>query len=203
MNMARNEKKSVDEILLGSFGIDKHQLGKSLAQYYDTDFVFFDHSYEPPFELYEKKHLDPDFLKKFGWVPLKMEGNSIVVLVNNPYDLGRLDEIRFIFGTSQIIPQVALSEDIEKFIDHFHSQFRSEQNISSLAEGIDLEEEHIEDDYIEEEEITEHDSEVVRLVNALMVEAWRKNASDIHIEPNVRSRFCMIRLRIDGTCHEF
>ncbi len=54
-----------------------------------------------------------------------------------------------------------------------------------------------------EEEISEQDSEVVRLVNAILVEAWRRNASDIHIEPNTISKYCSIRMRIDGTCHEF
>ena len=202
LDMAKKNNKSMDDVILDSFKIDKEELGKSLEKYYDTKFVAFDDSHDPPFELYEQKKLDPDFLKRYGWVPLKKEGKNIIVLVNNPFDLGRLDEIRFIFGTSRITPFVALTEDIEKFIDLFHNQYRSDQDISSLAEGIDVGGD-LADEYVEEGEITEHDSEVVRLVNALMVEAWRKNASDIHIEPNVRSRYCMIRLRIDGTCHEF
>ncbi len=202
MEIAKEKSKSMDDVIIDSFKVKKQDLGKSLEKYYDTKFVAFDNSYEPPFELYEQKKLDPDFLKKYGWVPLKKEGKNIVVLVNNPFDLGRLDEIRFIFGTTRITPYVALIRDIELFIDLFHNQYKSDQDISSLAEGIDLGGD-LADDFIEEGEITENDSEVVRLVNALMVEAWRKNASDIHIEPNVRSRYCLIRLRIDGTCHEF
>jgi type II secretory ATPase GspE/PulE/Tfp pilus assembly ATPase PilB-like protein len=47
------------------------------------------------------------------------------------------------------------------------------------------------------------DSEVVRLVNALLIEAWKRGASDIHVEPNPISKYCSIRFRVDGTCHEF
>ena len=203
MDISRKESRSVDDVLMDSFKIDKQELGKSLEKFYDTQFIAFDSSYEPPFELYEKKKLDPDFLKKYGWVPLKKEGKNIFVLVNNPFDLGRLDEIRFIFGTSQITPCVALTRDIEAFIDLFHNQYKSDQDISSLAGDIEVDDDKDSDELFDDTEITEHDSEVVRLVNALLLEAWRKNASDIHIEPNVRSRFCLIRLRIDGTCHEF
>ncbi|MFO7727572.1 MAG: GspE/PulE family protein [Desulfonatronovibrio sp.] len=203
MEMAKEKGGSVDDVLIDSFKIDKQDLGKSLAKYYDTKFVPFDTSYEPPFELYDQKKLDPEFLKRYGWVPLKKENNNIVVLVNNPFDLGRLDEIRFIFGTSRITTCVALARDIELFIDLFNNQYRSDQDISSLAEGVEVGEDHDTEAYFGDGEITEHDSEVVRLVNALLLEAWRKNASDIHIEPNVRARYCLIRLRIDGTCHEF
>ncbi len=203
MGIARERGLAMDDVILDLFRIDKNDLGKSLEKYYDAKFVAFDSSHEPPFELFEQKKLDPDFLKKYGWVPFKKEGNNIIVLVNNPFDLNRLDEIRFIFGTSRIIPCVALAKDIELFIDLFHNQYKSDQDISSLAEDIDVADDHDGDEYIEDGEITEHDSEVVRLVNALLLEAWRKNASDIHIEPNVQSRYCLVRLRIDGTCHEF
>ncbi|WP_035243994.1 GspE/PulE family protein [Desulfonatronovibrio hydrogenovorans] len=203
MEIAKEHQKSMDDVLLDSFAVDKAELGKSLETYYDATFVAFDQSFEPPYELYEQKRLDPDFLKKYQWVPLKKEGNNIIVLVSNPFDLGRLDEIRFIFGTSRIIPQVATARDIELFIDHFHQQYKSEQDISSLVEGMDIGSDQAVDDFIEDNELSEHDSEVVRLVNALLLEAWKRNASDIHIEPNVRSRYCLIRLRIDGTCHEF
>lgn len=40
------------------------------------------------------------------------------------------------------------------------------------------------------------------MVNALLVEAWRKNVSDIHIEPNPQSRYC-VPLRLDGTASNF
>lgn len=203
MDISRKKGTPLDDVILDVFKIDRQDLGRSLEKYYDTRFVAFENSYEPPFELYEKKKLDPDFLKRYGWVPLKKEGKDIIVLVNNPFDLGRLDEIRFIFGTSRIIPRVALSRDIEQFIDLFHNQYRSDQDMSSLVDDMETDVEMDTGDIVDDGEVTEHDSEVVRLVNALLVEAWRRNASDIHIEPNVRSRYCMVRFRIDGTCHEF
>ena len=203
MEMARKSNRDLDDILMQVFKIDKKELGKSLQLYYETEFVPFDPSTEPPFELFEKRRLDPDFLKRYGWVPFKKDGKTIEVLMVNPFDLGRLDEIRFIFGTSNIHPKVSTAHDIEQFIEHFYQQLSLDQELASLVDDIDIDVETEQEHEQEKGELSEHDSEVVRLVNALLVEAWRKNASDIHIEPNVRARYCSIRFRVDGTCHEF
>ncbi len=201
---ARDENLDPDNVVLNLQQVDKETLGHSLAEYFDTEFVPFEESTEPPFEIFEKRRLDPEFLKRYGWVPFRQKGKTIEVLMSDPFDLSRLDEIRFIFGTSNIETKVSTTFDIEQFIENFYRQLNSDEDLSSLGEDIDVESEIDEEaSELTEGEITEHDSEVVRLVNALLVEAWRKNASDIHIEPNVQARYCSIRFRVDGTCHEF
>lgn len=196
------ESKDPDAMLLGEFGVPKEELGESLARFYKTEFVPFSATKEPPFELFEKRRLDPEFLKRFGWVPFEQQGNQIVVLMLNPYDLGRLDEIRFIYGTSSIVPKVTLAQDLEQYIDHFYRQITGGEDLASaFDEDVSAGEVAPEDTL--EAGLSEQDSEVVRMVNALLVEAWRKNVSDIHIEPNPFSRYCLIRFRVDGTCHEF
>jgi type II secretory ATPase GspE/PulE/Tfp pilus assembly ATPase PilB-like protein len=196
------ESKDPDAMLLGELGVPKEALGESLARFYKTDFVPFSATKEPPFELFEKRRLDPDFLKRFGWIPFEQQGNQIVVLMLNPYDLGRLDEIRFIYGTSSIVPKVTLAQDLEQYIDHFYRQITGGEDLASAFDEDVTTGEVAADDTLEAD-LSEQDSEVVRMVNALLVEAWRKNVSDIHIEPNPFSRYCLIRFRIDGTCHEF
>jgi len=199
--IALKENKEIDEILIERFNVPKKKLGESLSSFYDVPFVEFDPKVLPPYSIFEKRKLEPDFLKQYEWVPYKEEGNTIQVLMTNPFDLGRLDEIKFILGTNQIEPLVSIKSDIEKFIDHFFKALTAENELLEFDEEV---EEDLQKDFDElEEEITEQDSEIVRLVNAILVEAWRKNASDIHIEPNTISKYCLIRMRIDGTCHEF
>ncbi len=195
--------KDPDALIMNEYKVSKADLGKSLSQFYNAEFVPFSTTTQLPFELFEKRRLDPDFLKRYGWVPFSQSGNTIVVLMANPFDLGRLDEIRFIFGTSNIEAKVSTAGDIEQFIEHFYKQLGAgEELAAAFDEDIDagdltsLEAEL-------EVELTEQDSEVVRMVHALLVEAWRKNASDIHIEPNPHSKYCSFRFREDGTCYEF
>ncbi len=195
------QKIDLDEVLIEKFKVPKKKLGESLSSFYGVPFVEFDPKVIPPHTVFDKKKLDPDFLKQYAWVPYKEKGKTIQVLMNNPFDLERLDEIKFILGTNYIEPLVSTKKDIESFIDHFFKELTSESELISFDEEVEAEEE--EDIEEIEEEISEQDSEIVRLVNAILVEAWRKNASDIHIEPNTISKYCLIRMRIDGTCHEF
>jgi type II secretory ATPase GspE/PulE/Tfp pilus assembly ATPase PilB-like protein len=197
------EGKDSDALLLKEYKIAKKDLGESLSRFYGTEFVPFSTSKEPPFELFEKRRLDPDFLKRYGWLPFSQEGNTITVLMTNPFDLGRLDEIRFIYGTSNVEAKVTLAGDIEQYIEHFYKQFSSGEDLAAAFDE-DVESADIVAAGEETEaEVSDQDSEVVRMVNALLVEAWRKNVSDIHIEPNPQSRYCMFRFRLDGTCYEF
>ncbi|GAB1409056.1 ATPase, T2SS/T4P/T4SS family [Desulfovibrionales bacterium] len=193
-----------DRFLLTDCQVPKEVLGQSLAHFYRTDFVPFSAGLEAPFELFEKRRLDPEFLKRYGWVPFTQEGNSIIVLMSNPFDLGRLDEIRFIYGTSGISAKVVLATELDQFVDHFFKQFHSGEDLAAAFEE-DVAESEAERSEGEDLDgmLTEADSEVVRMVNALLVEAWRRNVSDIHIEPNPYSRYCLFRFRLDGTCFEF
>ena len=47
-------------------------------------------------------------------------------------------------------------------------------------------------------EIDETDSGIVKLANQLIIEAFNRGASDIHVEPDGAKNPCTIRLRIDG-----
>ncbi|WP_153306717.1 ATPase, T2SS/T4P/T4SS family [Desulfonatronum thioautotrophicum] len=198
---AKEANEDLDQALLRELKLEKAVLGESLAAFYEVPFVPFDPDTEVPFELLEKRKLDPDYLKRSGWTPLVVDGNAITVLMANPFDHARLDEIRFIFGTSRIDPKVALAMDIHGFIDMFFRRLGSEE-LMELGDSVEAQADGEEEPDLDEETgVT--DSEVVRLVNALLVEAWRRNASDIHIEPDPQNRFCSVRFRVDGTCHEF
>ena len=202
--LAKKENSDLDEILIKKYNVPKKKLLESLSKFYDVPFVEFDPNVNPPFELFEKRKLDPNFLKQYEWVPFREKENSIEVIMTNPFDLSKLDEIKFILGTTNIIPLVATKADIDNYIDHFFKELSAENELLSFDEEIEADEsEH--EEYLDdlESEITEQNSEIVRLVNAILVEAWRRGASDIHIEPNTILKYLSIRMRVDGTCHEF
>src|SRR5947208_1769761 len=72
--------------------------------------------------------------------------------------------------------------------------------IDELGEGEGEVEEEIKDDI---PEIDETDSGIVKLANRLIIEAFHRGASDIHVEPDGSKNPCQIRLRIDGDCQKF
>jgi type II secretory ATPase GspE/PulE/Tfp pilus assembly ATPase PilB-like protein len=52
----------------------------------------------------------------------------------------------------------------------------------------------------EENAISERDSSIVRLVNKIILDAYDKGISDIHIEPGVRDEEMLVRYRMEGEC---
>ena len=203
LKQSHDTQEDADQILMEHYGVGKEDLGRSLSAFYGVPFVSFDSTIEPPFDIFEKRDLDPDFLKKYHWVPFARKGAMIQVLTDNPYDLGRVDEIKFILGTSGLEFQVALRQDIHAFVDRFFQEMTGGAELNKFEDDVDSDLETEEEPSELETMVSDDDSEVVRLVNALLIEAWKRGASDIHIEPNNISKYCAVRYRVDGTCHEF
>jgi type II secretory ATPase GspE/PulE/Tfp pilus assembly ATPase PilB-like protein len=137
-------------------------------------------------------------MRNYAWVPLRKEDEKIVIAIDNPYDLQKVGEIKSLFAGKSLYFNVALKQDILNFIKLFT---RKEKEIASMEEIISqLQSE--EGERIEDEEffLYEEDSAVVQLVNKIIVDAYNRGSSDIHIEPYPGKEKTQVRIRVDGTC---
>ena len=182
--------KSVEYILINEHNVDKEVIGKSLSAFYGVPFMEFKADIPTPIDLIGG--MKRDFLLSSLWVPLKRAGESTIVLIDNPYDINRTDQIRRMLRSSKLMYYVGLREDIEAYIDRFFSD-------AAAAEAFN----GTEEEDREEEAEPEIDSQVVRLVNQLIIAAVQRNASDIHIEPSPTKKLTTIRFRQDGVCQEY
>lgn len=204
LKKAKENNKFAEDILLKEYEISKKSLGQCLSVYYNVPYMLYEEKVEPPLEILENRKLTADFLKQHNWVPLARNGGNVNVLMVNPDDLGKLDEIRFILGTSEIEPRVTLKSELDAIVDRFFKELHGEDKMAAFDEEVESSGTDLEDDTVElDEEGSEHDSKIVKIVNSILLEAWRRGASDIHIEPDTASKNCKIRFREDGTCYEF
>ncbi|MCD6320433.1 MAG: Flp pilus assembly complex ATPase component TadA, partial [Candidatus Desulfofervidaceae bacterium] len=195
---SKKQRKSVEFILIQKYGVSKENIGKSLSLFFGCPFVAFDPNIPIPFDLI--RGLKYQYLKHNYWVPLKREGNKIVVAIDNPHDLTRVDIIKNLLQTSNIKLVVSIKEDIESFIDYFWGQ----EKVNFIEELVkDAEDTEEVSEEIAEEEVAESDNRVIRFVNQMILDAWRKKASDIHIEPSPTTKITQIRFRIDGVCQPY
>jgi len=192
---SKKENKSVEFILMQKYGVPKEEIGKSLSLFFGCEFVSFDPSIPIPLDLI--RGLKYQYLKHNGWVPLRREENKIIVAIDNPHDLSKLDIIKTLLQSSDIELVVSIREDIENFIDYFWGQ----ESTPSIEELVETVEEVAIDE--EAEEVSEADSRVIQFVNQMILDAWRKKASDIHIEPSPSDKITRIRFRIDGICQPY
>jgi type IV pilus assembly protein PilB len=138
--------------------------------------------------------------RKYNVLPLRFEGDDLVVAADLPLDMAVLESLAFTSG-HPIKQVLAGKEEIAGIIDAAPGGDRLEEWIGEwedeLLEYLDRNRE-VEREEARELEVGEDD--VVKLVNLLITKAIKMDASDIHIEPE--EGFSRIRLRVDGVLRE-
>jgi len=205
LQIAKNMNKSVEFVLVDRFGVKKDEVGKSLSLYFGCPFRDFDEEFPIPFELIGK--LKKSFLLYYIWVPLSWSKHGVEILVDDPKDLRKTDHIKALMTNQKIILSVGFKEDVNKYINHF---FNPQAHTTTSANYEDLDnvipDVAFEEEEELEEEITgldESSSQVVKFVDQVLVNAFRQDVSDVHIEPSPVTRKTTIRFRTDGVCHEY
>jgi type II secretory ATPase GspE/PulE/Tfp pilus assembly ATPase PilB-like protein len=205
--LSKKMKKSVEYVLIEHFHIDKEAIGKSFTLFYGCPFRPFDASFPVPVELLT--NLKKTFLLNELWIPLSWDKEGVEILVDDPRDLNKTDNIKSLMKTGKINFSVAIREDIQEFIRLFFDQDKQMAGESAMDDVMDDFDLLPDVEFEEEEEETETDdideasSQVVKLVDQAIIAAYRKNASDIHIEPSPITKATSIRFRLDGVCQEY
>src|SRR4029450_12585385 len=192
--------RRVETVLLEQFKVPRAELGQSLAQFYRVPFVEYDSRIVPPQDL--MKDLKLEFLKRNVWLPIRKEGNAIIVLIDNPQDLQRGDALYQLLRGQNIQLAVGFRKDIMTFLTAAGGEVQSKDSIGSIITALG-EEALLEKEDPGETGIDENDSAVIRLANQIIIDAYKARASDIHVEPYGMQKDTMIRLRIDGQCREY
>ena len=205
LEISKKLQKSVESILIQQFKLPKGDVGKSLSLYYGCPFRSFDPDLPVPIELIGG--LKKAFLLHDMWVPLSWSKEGVEIIIDNPSDLRKTGQIRALIKTKKALFSVGIKEDIEKFITHFFDR-RSESSVKDMIEELDMIpdvtfEMESEEDEREENLPDEESSQVVKLVDQIIVAAYRKGVSDIHVEPSLVSKKTSIRFRLDGVCQEY
>jgi type II secretory ATPase GspE/PulE/Tfp pilus assembly ATPase PilB-like protein len=197
---ARKSKKAVEAVLMSDLQVSKEDIGKSLAAYYKTRFILYDEKMVIPGEVL--KGLRPSFLKNNVFVPVSQNNSKVAVAMENPDYLPARDTIRRLIPGKEFEYCVALKEDIFKMIDLFFDVKRSSllEDSGSIEDILGQLESSDDEAFDEADRLSEEDSAIVQLVNKMIVDAYNRNASDIHVEPRHGKNNAHIRFRIDGAC---
>ena len=196
---ARKLQKGVESVLMSDFQVSKEQIGKSLSSFYKSRFIAFDEKMVIPGDAL--KGLKHTFLRNNIFVPVAQSGNKVVIAMENPDFLPARDSIRRLIPGKEFEFCVSLKEDIFKMIDHFFdvkrtSLLEDSGSIEDILGQLTSNEEEGEDF----DRVSEEDGTIVQLVNKTIIDAYNRNASDIHVEPRQGKANAHIRFRVDGAC---
>ena len=150
------------------------------------------------------KRLPAAVATRYQVLPLAEAENALVVAVDNPMNMERMEEVRFIAG-SKLIPVMASAQDIKDALDVAYRQERDFDDAARRATaGIGAEQltmrlsSEVGAEESAEQQAAQIDSTLVQLVNKIVVDAVEQQASDIHIEAYPGTRNLRVRFRKDG-----
>jgi type II secretory ATPase GspE/PulE/Tfp pilus assembly ATPase PilB-like protein/FixJ family two-component response regulator len=203
---AQKEKQEdefiIDTIIRLGFATDA-KIIKALQAHLNIEFIDINETHINPGIV---RSLPKDFCERNRLLPISLEGNNLTVAMADPSDIFLRDNIEFLTGL-RVFPLISGSADILKAIKQSYGEKENGQyDDVDLVNGIEpMDEIDIviddEDENLNVQELL-NSSEVppiIRVVNAIISEAIRYKASDIHIEP--KTKFTLIRYRIDGILH--
>jgi len=182
----RSTGRRVGETLLELGVISSVDLAKVLADHLGVPFV--DLRSRPP-DLVLSALIPEHIARRYHAVPVARWGGQLVVAMANPNDVFALDDLRVLTG-QPIIAALAEPHHLQETLDRAYNQAQVESTLGDATTGYDVESDALAGfDLVDE-------GPMVRLVNALLEQAAKDQASDLHIEPTTDS--VMIRQRIDG-----
>ena len=194
---AREQKETMEQYLMRKYRISKDDIGHSFEEFYRCRFVDYNEKAVIPGDLI--RNLKRDYLSRELWVPLETIDGYIHVLVDDPNNILKRDAIENLMKSKKVKYDVALPDDILKFINLFFRTSDGEHSFTELLGKLDDDDRSFEDEE-GSELVTESDSVIMQLVNKIINDAYARRASDIHVEPNVGRKNVEIRFRVDGDC---
>jgi type II secretory ATPase GspE/PulE/Tfp pilus assembly ATPase PilB-like protein len=206
VSSARVNNSTIEKVLIEDFNVPKDELGKSLAAFYSTSFFSYEGTQTIPQEYRER--MPSDMWKKYVCAPIERRPGVLVIAVDDPHDLTRLDAIRAMNLSPRYDFWVGMKHEILAYIATSYGEAEeSTTDSADLAKILDQlgegEGSSAEEEEKDKDEIDETDSGIVKLANQLILEAAQRGASDIHVEPDGAKNPCLIRLRVDGDCAKF
>jgi type II secretory ATPase GspE/PulE/Tfp pilus assembly ATPase PilB-like protein len=150
------------------------------------------------------KRIPAALANRYQVLPLAEVEGGLVVAVDDPTNMERMEEVRFVAG-SKLIAVLAMARDIRQALEVAYGAPPTEDTSSRRAlENVDIGEltQRLTTeggaDEAAEQQAPATDSTLVKLVNKMIVDAVEQQASDIHIEVNPAAKNVRVRFRKDG-----
>ena len=190
------EKRShrpLHEIILDLKLASEEEVTKALAYQYDMEYIDLD---KGAMAASNFNLIPPDLIKKHQVLPLDKKDGVLRIVIGDPTDIDTIDALKFRLNT-KLETCLGVKSKIKQHIDRVFAEENASidkavRNLASIDRGASLDLKSGGGDLDE--------APIIKLVGAIITEACKSRASDIHVEP-MKDRV-RVRYRIDGVCVE-
>lgn len=190
----------LERLLIEQGVVSDTDMALAMAEYLELSPITLS-SFSPERELIEL--MPKEKWKELKAIPISKLGARLTIAMADPFDIVGRETIAS--GTQmELAPVVALEKEVEEALNAITDQPTQalEDILKDMADEGDVEvgKENLDDASLDEMLENAGEAPVIRIVNSILIEALRKGASDIHIEPMEKT--IRLRNRIDGVLYE-
>src|SRR5262245_1105494 len=139
--------------------------------------------------------------RKHTCLPVKLEGRTLIVVFADPADFQALRDVEFASG-STVRPLVATGTEIRDSIERYYApQEKLRELVEHIGESEDFRILRYDADPEAGKGPDAEATPVVKLCNVMIYDAVRRQASDVHVEPELND--VQVRMRVDGVLRPY
>lgn len=187
------KRKKIGTLLVEREFVTESQILSALATKFNMQFVDLEHIVPNDRAL---TVFPIDMIDRLQVFPIDDNDERVVVATSRPTDTSIGDVLRF-YVSRRIELAVATAEQISQAIEKYY--LKDEDVLVDLIGEISEDEIAVEED-LDDFTVDETDSQIIKLVNKILIDGYQKGVSDIHLEPGSERQPLQIRHRIDGKC---
>jgi type II secretory ATPase GspE/PulE/Tfp pilus assembly ATPase PilB-like protein len=189
----------VEQILVLEYHVKLPALGAALARFYGVPYEPFRPERSKPSGVL--KNLKREFVEHNRWLVIEQDQDLLVILATDPEAVRNSRMVRNIFPKARLALRVTTSLEFRLTVDKFFGGPGDAASVDALLSGLQPQGEEAGAAPADQGGVD--DNEMVRLVNKIILDAYRQGASDIHIEPGVGNDKTLIRFRKDGALEPY
>src|SRR3954468_24871743 len=201
---ARRKNLDIETVLIDEFQVKLNAIGEALAAYFEVPYEPHKADRVKPLDL--MKNMSREFVESSLWIPVDESKEGIMILTTDPEKIRGSRVVNNVYPKSKIVYRVCCAREFVATLDLFFGGGTASAGVGNVDDGTDigdllsgLEDGGTLEDANEDVASAASDNEVVKLVNKIIVDAYKQGASDIHIEPYPGKGKTEVRFRKDGS----
>lgn len=192
---ARRRGVPLEEVLIDEFQVKLQDIGKSLAHFFGVEYEPFKSDRIRPPDLL--RNIKRDYVETNQWLPVDDTKDGLVIISPDPERVQTSRIVNNVFPKHKLLYKVTTLREFAKTVDQFFGE--GTDNGSSIGDLLSSMDEEGESEDISDELSAAADNELVKLVNKVIIDAYKMGASDIHVEPSPGKGKVLVRFRKDGS----
>ncbi len=191
---ARESGSPVETVLTETLRLSLAEIGEAASRFYNVPYEPYRQDRIRQLDLL--RNIKREYVEQNHWLPLEETTEGVVILAVDPEQIRASRVAHNVFPKTRLAFRVTTRLEFDQTVNQFFEPTLDNGSVSDLLSDLAEEEQEVS---TAAELTAAADNELVKLVNKIIIDAYRQGASDIHIEPRPGKEKTLIRFRKDGT----